>query len=175
MLHVTSKTATLAGQNIERKTFNYRSRSEVWPSVDPDVAPSLENFISIWRKQPRNKLSRHNHARLTPTPRHQSPHLTTTGSQAWHCYFSACTWLIVWFTTNGMCVKKTPSYVWREQAIVRETATHDLYCCLLPQCEASRTCRSGFPIASGERLPTGVNKFLGGANPYADKRIKFKY
>ena len=24
----------------------------------------------------------------------------------------------------------------------------DLYCCLLPQCEALRTCRSGFPIAT---------------------------
>ena len=27
-------------------------------------------------------------------------------------------------------------------------AAHDLYCCLLPQCEALRTCRSGFPIAT---------------------------
>jgi len=25
---------------------------------------------------------------------------------------------------------------------------HDLYCCLLPRCEALRTCRSGFPIAT---------------------------
>jgi len=25
----------------------------------------------------------------------------------------------------------------------------DFYCCLLPQCEALRTCRSGFPIAKG--------------------------
>ena len=24
----------------------------------------------------------------------------------------------------------------------------ELYCCLLPQCEALRTCRSGFPIAT---------------------------
>jgi len=32
----------------------------------------------------------------------------------------------------------------------------DLYCCLLPQCEALRTCRSGFPIAtlSGTRRCT---------------------
>jgi len=29
----------------------------------------------------------------------------------------------------------------------------DLYCCLLPQCEALRTCRSGFPIVNrGESL-----------------------
>jgi len=39
-------------------------------------------------------------------------------------------------------------YAWREQAIVREIATHDLYCCLLLRCEALRTCRSGFPIAN---------------------------
>jgi len=25
---------------------------------------------------------------------------------------------------------------------------HDLYCCLLPRCEALRACRSGFPIAT---------------------------
>jgi len=24
----------------------------------------------------------------------------------------------------------------------------ELYCCLLPQCEALRTCHSGFPIAA---------------------------
>ena len=30
----------------------------------------------------------------------------------------------------------------------REIAAHDLYCCLLPQCEALLTCRSGFPIAT---------------------------
>ena len=30
----------------------------------------------------------------------------------------------------------------------REFATHGLYCCLLPRCEALRTCRSGFPIAT---------------------------
>jgi len=30
----------------------------------------------------------------------------------------------------------------------RVIAAHDLYCCLLPQCEALRTCRSGFPIAT---------------------------
>jgi len=39
-------------------------------------------------------------------------------------------------------------YAWREQAIIREIATHDLYCCLLPRCEALRTCRSVFPIAT---------------------------
>ena len=54
---------------------------------------------------------------------------------------------VVWFTTNGMCSKNKNTYAWREQAIIREIATHDLYCCLL-QCETLRTCRSGFPIAT---------------------------
>jgi len=30
----------------------------------------------------------------------------------------------------------------------RVISSGDLYCCLLPQCEALRTCRSGFPIAT---------------------------
>ena len=30
----------------------------------------------------------------------------------------------------------------------RVIAVHDLCCCLLAQCEALRTCRSGFPIAT---------------------------
>jgi len=34
--------------------------------------------------------------------------------------------------------------MWREQAIIREIVTHGLYCCMLPQCEALRTCCSGF-------------------------------
>ena len=41
----------------------------------------------------------------------------------------------------------------------RMIAAHDLYCYLLPQCEALRTCRSGFPIAT---LPTlgGVSHIM---------------
>ena len=50
-------------------------------------------------------------------------------------------------------MKNKNIYAWREQAIIREIATHDLYCCLLPRCEALRTCRSGFPIAT-----VGVDK-----------------
>ena len=30
----------------------------------------------------------------------------------------------------------------------RVISSSELYCCLLPQCEALRTCRSGFPIAT---------------------------
>ena len=48
------------------------------------------------------------------------------------------------------------TYMWREQEI--EWSWHVNYCCLLPQCEALRTCRSGFPIATlakrGQRTGT---------------------
>jgi len=33
----------------------------------------------------------------------------------------------------------------------RVISSGDLYCCLLPRCEALRTCRSGFPIATNPR------------------------
>jgi len=56
--------------------------------------------------------------------------------------------LIVWFTTNRMCAKNKNMYAWSKQAIIKEIATHDLYYCLLPLCEALRTCRSGFLIAT---------------------------
>jgi len=32
----------------------------------------------------------------------------------------------------------------------RVISSGDLYCCLLPRCEALRICRSGFPIATVE-------------------------
>jgi len=44
--------------------------------------------------------------------------------------------------------------MWPEQAII-VIAAHDLYCCLLPQCEALRTCRSGFPIATHSSAGVG--------------------
>jgi len=52
------------------------------------------------------------------------------------------------FTTNRMCANNnTHIYVaWRSNN--RVVVARDLYCCLLPQCEALRTCRSGFPIAT---------------------------
>jgi len=64
------------------------------------------------------------------------------------CNLSAGVALIVWFTTNGMCVKNnTIIYVPRATNSKRD-CEHDLYCCLLPRCEALRACRSGFPIAT---------------------------
>jgi len=89
------------------------------------------------------------------------------------------------------CVRRiTPLYTWREQAIIewlwcrrvisadiivwtiedndqrtcRVVATHDLYCCLLPQCEALRTCRSGFQIATVPRLTENGDRFLSWIN-----------
>jgi len=56
--------------------------------------------------------------------------------------------LIVWFATNGMCVKNnTIIYVERASNSKRD-CEHDLYCCLLPRFEGLRIYRSGFPIAS---------------------------
>ena len=64
------------------------------------------------------------------------------------CNLSGGVALIMWFTTNGMCVKnKTIIYVARASNSKRD-CEHDLYCCLLPRCEDLRICRSGFPIAT---------------------------
>jgi len=64
------------------------------------------------------------------------------------CNLSGGVALIVWFTTNGMCVNNnTIIYVARASNSKRD-CEHDLYYCLLPQCEALRICRSGFPIAT---------------------------
>ena len=49
-------------------------------------------------------------------------------------------------TTNGMCVKNN-THVTRTSRNEIST-TWDLYCCLVPQCEALRTCCSAFPFAT---------------------------
>jgi len=49
---------------------------------------------------------------------------------------------------TGCARRITPVYMCREQAINRVIMACELYCCSLPQCEALRTCRSGFPIAT---------------------------
>ena len=41
----------------------------------------------------------------------------------------------------------------------RVISSGDLYCCLLPQCEALRTCRSGFPIATLHVSDEGFTAF----------------
>jgi len=75
-------------------------------------------------------------------PRKHEIYLLTT----YCCNLSAGVALNVRFTTNGMCAKNNTIYTWREQAII-EWSWHVNSCCLLPQCEVMRTCRSGFPIA----------------------------
>ena len=67
----------------------------------------------------------------------------------WYCCnLSGGVALIVWFTTNRMCVKNnTIIYVARADNSKRDYE-HDHYCCLLPRCEVLRTCHSGFPIAT---------------------------
>ena len=72
------------------------------------------------------------------------------------CNLSGGVALIVWFTTNWMCAKNnTILYVARASNSKRD-CEHDLYCCLMPRCEALRTCRSGFPIATVVRIESIV-------------------
>jgi len=64
------------------------------------------------------------------------------------CNHSGGIALNVWFTTKGMCVKNN-THIYVVQTINnRVIAACDLYCCLLPQCEALRSCCSGFPITT---------------------------
>ena len=55
--------------------------------------------------------------------------------------------LQVRFTTNGICAKNNTHIYVVQTSNNRVIAPHDLYCCLLPQCEALRTCCSDFSIA----------------------------
>ena len=64
------------------------------------------------------------------------------------CNLSGGVGLIVWFTTNGICVKNNTIMYVAWTSYNRVISSGDLYCCLLPRCEALCTCRSGFPIAA---------------------------
>ena len=72
-----------------------------------------------------------------------------------HLYMVVCCFnlsggvaLIVSFTTNGICVKNNTIIYVARASNSKIDCEHDLYCCLLPRCEALRTYRSGFPIAT---------------------------
>ena len=52
------------------------------------------------------------------------------------------------FTTNGMCAKNNTHIYVARTSNNRVIVACDLYCCLLLQSEALRTCCSGFPIAT---------------------------
>ena len=54
--------------------------------------------------------------------------------------------LRVQFTANGMCGKNNTHIYVARTSNNRVISSGD--CCLVPQCEALRTCRSGFPIAT---------------------------
>ena len=61
------------------------------------------------------------------------------------------------------CERTIPIYKWRKQAIIKWSRR--VCCCLLPQCEALRTCCSDFPIATLTIIgsPAYFNLFKGGA------------
>ena len=61
------------------------------------------------------------------------------------CNLSGGVTLIIWFTTNGMCVKDNTIICVARASNSKRDCEHDLYCCLLPRCEALRAYRSGFP------------------------------
>jgi len=56
--------------------------------------------------------------------------------------------LNVRFVTNGLYVKINTHIYASQTSRNRMSTTWDLYCCLLPQCEALHTCRLGFPITT---------------------------
>ena len=64
------------------------------------------------------------------------------------CNLSGGVALIVWFTTNGMAWRTTPYIYVARTSNNRVIMACELYCSLLPQCEALRICRSGIPIAT---------------------------
>jgi len=66
----------------------------------------------------------------------------------YYCNLSFGVALNVRFTTNGMCANNNTHIYGARTSNNRVVATRGLYCCLLPQCEALRTCRSGFPTAT---------------------------
>ena len=47
----------------------------------------------------------------------------------------------------------------------------ELYCCLLPQCEALRTCRSGYPIATKWCCDQDVKVVPGSALSHKERAI----
>jgi len=64
------------------------------------------------------------------------------------CNHSVSVVLNVRFATNGMYVKNNTHIYVSHRSRNRMSTTWDLYCCLLPQCEALHTCRLGFPITT---------------------------
>ena len=57
-----------------------------------------------------------------------------------YCSLSVSTVMKVWFTTNGMRVKNNTYVTWTSKN--KMSMTWDLYCCVVPQCEALCHCFS---------------------------------
>jgi len=68
-----------------------------------------------------------------------------------YCNLSVGLALKVRFTTNGMCARRSTQIYVARTSNNRVISSGDLYCCLLPQCEALRTCHSSFLIATQEK------------------------
>ena len=74
-----------------------------------------------------------------------------------HCHSLVATSPVV---LRWLCDSPRTGWAWRTTPYIYVARTSnnrvivacDLYCCLLPQCEALRICRSGFPIATVYRL-----------------------
>ena len=60
------------------------------------------------------------------------------------------------FTMNGMWVKNNTHIYVAQTSNNRVISSGHLYCCLLPQCKAFRTCCLGFPITTPETFTNMV-------------------
>ena len=137
-------------QLLLSESLNKQTKLTIWQQATIEIKPMITHDCVF------TSHHLHMHAILCPQPVRDEPGIQRQAKR-WCCNLSGGVALIVWFTTNEMCVKNKNMYTWSEQAIIREIATNDLYCCLLPRCEALRTCHSGFPIASVATKPFTAN------------------
>ena len=79
------------------------------------------------------------------------------------CSLSVNVVVNVRFTTNGMCVKSNTSRNWM-------STTWDLYCCLVPQCEALRARYSAFLIRTKWCFNQGV-KVVSGKHSQKERAV----
>jgi len=100
----------------------------------PCVSPTA---IGLQRSNPRCKTSDNQEAALTPFKSCQ----VVLQPLGWRCVECAI------HHERNACEEKHHIYVART-GNNRVISSGELYCCLLPQCEDLRTCRSGFPIAT---------------------------
>jgi len=112
-----------------------------WRSGVPFLGMSQMTNSHLWDE------SKHCDIPQTNFTRHKVIYVKDMRGKWYCCNLSGGVALIVWFTTNGMCVKNNTIIYGARASNSKRDCEHDLYCCLLPRCEALRTCRSGFPIA----------------------------